>query len=63
MVLRRMIEQRRHREFASLREGGEWFTFTPDLEAHINGLRRGGEPWILYARWLSGALQAGSVNG
>ncbi|MCC2028940.1 GIY-YIG nuclease family protein [Microbacterium sp. YMB-B2] len=59
----RRIEQRRHREFASLREGGEWFTFTPDLEAHINGLRRNGEPWILYGRWLSAALQAGTVNG
>jgi hypothetical protein len=52
----RQLEQRRHREFASLREGGEWFTLTPELAAHIAALRSRGEPWALYARWFSEAL-------
>ncbi|MFJ6531289.1 GIY-YIG nuclease family protein [Microbacterium sp. NPDC091662] len=53
----RPVEQSRHREFASIREGGEWFTFTDDLRTHIDGLRREGEPWPLYGRWLSNALR------
>lgn len=57
----RTVEQRRHREFAPIREGGEWFTFTTELEAHVKGLRQVGDPWQLYARWLSGALRAGTV--
>ncbi|HWK76191.1 MULTISPECIES: GIY-YIG nuclease family protein [unclassified Microbacterium] len=59
----RNLEQQRHRDFAAIREGGEWFTFSTELEAHTTELRRAGEPWLLYARWLSGALRAGTVNG
>lgn len=54
----RALEQQRHREFAAEREGGEWFTLTPRVRAHIAGLRDAGEPWLLYARWLSTALRA-----
>lgn len=53
----RSVEQQRHREFASVREGGEWFTLTPELRDHVRRLRRVGDPWHLYARWLSSALQ------
>lgn len=53
----RALEQQRHLEFASIREGGEWFTLTVELEAHIAGLRLVGEPWKLYARWLSESLR------
>lgn len=53
----RAIEQQRHRAFAAIREGGEWFTLDVDLAAHIASLRAEGEPWRLYARWLSSALQ------
>lgn len=53
----RDVEQARHREFADVREGGEWFTLTPRLENHIAGLRAVDDPWQLYARWVSLALQ------
>jgi hypothetical protein len=53
----RSVEQQRHREFAEIREGGEWFTLTPELRAHVATLRLEGDPWLLYARWLSRALQ------
>lgn len=53
----RRVEQQRHRQFADVREGGEWFTLTPELEAHIGVLREAGEPWRLYARWLSEELR------
>ncbi|MCR2817101.1 GIY-YIG nuclease family protein [Microbacterium jiangjiandongii] len=53
----RAVEQQRHREFASLREGGEWFTLTGPLTSHVAGLRAAGDPWVLYARWLSAALR------
>lgn len=53
----RALERQRHREFAALREGGEWFTLTDDLAAHIAALRSVGEPWQLYARWFSEALR------
>jgi hypothetical protein len=53
----RAVEQQRHRDFAALREGGEWFTLAAELGAHIAGLRETGEPWHLYARWLSAALR------
>ncbi|WP_417503960.1 GIY-YIG nuclease family protein [Microbacterium sp.] len=53
----RFVEQQRHREFAAIREGGEWFTLTPVLRAHVAALRLEGDPWLLYARWLSRALQ------
>ena len=53
----RVVEHRRHVEFAALREGGEWFTLTSALEEHIATVRAVGEPWHLYARWFSEALQ------
>lgn len=53
----RAVEQQRHRDFAGIREGGEWFTFTDELRIHVAALRREGEPWRLYWRWLSEALR------
>lgn len=53
----RSVEQQRHRDFATAREGGEWFTFDDEVRAHVEGLRAVGEPWQLYARWLSEALR------
>lgn len=53
----RAVEQQRHREFASVREGGEWFTLTGEVRVHVAALRRAGDPWALYARWLSDALR------
>ncbi|KQY76160.1 hypothetical protein ASD13_08090 [Microbacterium sp. Root1433D1] len=53
----RAVEQQRHREFAAIREGGEWFTWTDELRAHVAALQEEGEPWPLYGRWLSGALR------
>ena len=53
----RALEQQRHRDFAAAREGGEWFTLTPELRDHIARLRAEGEPWQLYAKWLSAALR------
>ncbi|MEV4735048.1 MULTISPECIES: GIY-YIG nuclease family protein [unclassified Microbacterium] len=52
----REIEQARHRQFAAIREGGEWFTLDEDLRAHIRALRTTDDPWQLYARWTSAAL-------
>lgn len=54
----RSLEQQRHREFAAVREGGEWFTLSDDVRAHIAVLQRAGDPWQLYARWLSTALRS-----
>lgn len=54
----RTVEQQRHRRFSALREGGEWFTLTGELEVHIARLRREGDPWRLHARWLSEALRS-----
>ncbi|MEU4015718.1 GIY-YIG nuclease family protein [Microbacterium sp. NPDC028030] len=51
------LEQQRHREFAALREGGEWFTYTGEVRTHVAELRRAGDPWSLYARWFSTALR------
>ncbi len=53
----RAVEQQRHREFAAIREGGEWFTYTNELYTHVSALREEGDPWLLYARWLSRALR------
>ncbi|MBO0979101.1 GIY-YIG nuclease family protein [Microbacterium sp. SD291] len=53
----REVEQQRHRQFTEIREGGEWFTFTGALSTHVTALRASGEPWRLYARWLSEELQ------
>ncbi len=53
----RRLEQQRHREFAATREGGEWFTLDERLRAHVAELRAAGDPWQLYARWLSESLR------
>ncbi len=49
-------EQERHREFADLREGGEWFTAAPRLLEHIVRLRGDTPPWNSYARWVAEAF-------
>ncbi len=57
----RPLEQQRHREFAALREGGEWFTLTGPLTAHIETLRAAAsEPWLAYDRWLGDAYRRAS---
>ncbi|WP_255305192.1 GIY-YIG nuclease family protein [Microbacterium sp. 3J1] len=53
----RDVEQARHREFAAIREGGEWFTLTTELRAHIASLQRVSDPWQLHARWTAEALR------
>ncbi|MEV7608954.1 GIY-YIG nuclease family protein [Microbacterium sp. NPDC089320] len=52
----RDLEQARHREFAAIREGGEWFTLTPQLGAHIATLQTVPDPWQLHARWIAEGL-------
>lgn len=52
----RTLERRRHREFAAIREGGEWFSATPELLRHIATLECS-DPWRSYARWTSAALR------
>lgn len=59
----RMREQQRHRQFAALREGGEWFTLTAELTAHIAALcaaAPASDPWRAYDRWLGEAYRARS---
>lgn len=53
----RALERRRHQEFASLREGGEWFTLATPLVEHITSLQNTDLPWNRYARWLCEALR------
>ena len=54
----RPLEQQRHREFAALREGGEWFTLASPLREHIDALRAAQpDPWAAYDRWLGAALR------
>ena len=53
----RVLEGERHRQFADIREGGEWFTATPELRAHATDLAAGIDPWMRYARWLADALR------
>ncbi|WP_396642360.1 GIY-YIG nuclease family protein [Microbacterium sp.] len=53
----RALEQQRHREFAGLREGGEWFHAGPELLSHIGALECA-DPWQSYARWVSEALRS-----
>lgn len=57
----RDLEQQRHRQFAALREGGEWFTLAAPLVDHIDSLRTGRDPWATYDRWLGDALRARSA--
>ena len=54
----RELERRRHGDFAHLREGGEWFTATPELRAHCRTLAGDIPPWDAYARWVADALRA-----
>ena len=53
----RVLEQRRHAEFASLRiPGTEWFETDAALLAHVDAVRAGvRDPWALLARWRSEA--------
>lgn len=54
----RRVEHARHIEFGELREGGEWFTLTGLLLAHVDEVReRIGEPWAAYDRWLGDAYR------
>lgn len=53
----RMLEQRRHREFAAHRiPRTEWFHENDELSAHIAELAMGvDDPWSRFDRWLSEA--------
>lgn len=53
----RVLEQRRHAQFAGLRiPGTEWFETADDLLAHVDAVRAGApDPWALLARWRSEA--------
>jgi hypothetical protein len=53
----RELEQRRHIEFAALREGGEWFSAAEELLAHVARVSGGVAPWDAYARWISEAYR------
>ncbi|WP_345802388.1 GIY-YIG nuclease family protein [Microbacterium sp. AZCO] len=53
----RRLERHRHEQFAADRFGtSEWFARSPALDAHIEAVRGGGEPWDAYARWVSEAV-------
>ena len=54
----RELERARHRQFAHLREGGEWFRADGELLDHAAGLSAGAAPWHRYARWVAEALRA-----
>ncbi|WP_240482607.1 GIY-YIG nuclease family protein [Microbacterium arborescens] len=57
----RSLEQQRHREFAALREGGEWFTLVSPLTEHIETVRAtASDPWLAYDRWLGDAYRRAS---
>lgn len=54
----RLVERRRHEQFASDRLGrSEWFSPSAALEHHIAELAAGVEdPWLRHARWVSEAI-------
>jgi hypothetical protein len=54
----RLVEHRRHEQFADLRlDGSEWFTAGPELEEHVERLSAGvPDPWLQHARWLGEAV-------
>ncbi|BDZ54321.1 hypothetical protein DSM26151_04030 [Agromyces marinus] len=54
----RLLEQRRHVEFAAARwPGGEWFRLDDDLARHVAELSAGEvDPWARYDRWRSEEL-------
>ena len=53
----RMLEHRRHVQFAADRfSGTEWFRLSDALRAHIGAVAGGvDDPWRVYARWVSEA--------
>ncbi len=56
----RPLERARHREFADLRLGGEWFAAEPRLLAHVARVAEAGgaaDPWHVYARWFADTLR------
>ncbi|MEJ3406063.1 GIY-YIG nuclease family protein [Rathayibacter sp. YIM 133350] len=54
----RLLEQRRHRQFAEAQvNGGEWFRVNDALLAHLRDVGAGVEdPWHRYAFWVSREL-------
>lgn len=54
----RVLEHRRHTQFASDRYGRtEWFQLSAALAAHLGVVSAGvDDPWSLYTRWVSEAL-------
>jgi hypothetical protein len=54
----RLVEHRRHQEFASSRLGrSEWFGASSALEEHIDRLSAGvDDPWARYARWVGQSI-------
>lgn len=58
----RTLEQSRHVQFAEYRLGtSEWFALSPAIADHLHRLSVGaGDPWALYARWVSEAVAAHS---
>ncbi|RUR00792.1 GIY-YIG nuclease family protein [Labedella endophytica] len=54
----RLVERRRHTQFANLRQGtSEWFSPGPALDRHITELAAGiDDPWARHARWVADAV-------
>ncbi|QKJ20944.1 GIY-YIG nuclease family protein [Microbacterium hominis] len=53
----RTLERERHRQFAELREGGEWFLADESLLSHIASIPGTADPWRQYARWMAEELR------
>lgn len=55
----RHVEHRRHEQFAAERAGtSEWFDLSPGLQAHIDTLAAGVDPWDRWRRWMAEATAA-----
>ncbi|HVX07020.1 GIY-YIG nuclease family protein [Humibacter sp.] len=56
----RLLERSRHEQFARYRLGpSEWFERSPEIADHVARLSLGaGDPWALYARWVSESIAA-----
>lgn len=53
----RHVEHRRHEEFAEERQGtSEWFVRSERLDAHIDVLAAGVDPWDRWRRWVAEAI-------
>ena len=53
----RLVERRRHAQFADDRLGGEWFRLSAAVRDHIAIVAAGvDDPWDAHARWVSAAL-------